>query len=137
MATIIRFIIRIFLSSRALFPLSLVGIYRRPRRILLPVPRTILYLSATSSLFHLSAYLLLSTCTHRRARGPVVSNRRFEFLNIFRLPAPLCPFTPPDLSSPTFLTYRPRLPFRLLNPSPSRYYPSASLPMELLSSSFH
>ena len=81
MATITRFIIRIFLSPRALFPLSLVGIYRGPRRILLlPIlllpfherfssispPRPPLSPFAPPSL-SLSLSLFLSTCTHRRA----------------------------------------------------------------------
>ena len=106
MATITRFIIRIFLSPRALFPLSLVGIYRGPRRILLlPIlllpfherfssispPRPPLSPFAPPSL---SLSLSLSLSFYRRVHIvalPVVSNRRFEFLNIFRLPAPLCP----------------------------------------------
>lgn len=117
MATITRFIIRIFLSPRALFPLSLVGIYRGPRRILLPAsfPST-----NGSSIFHLGllSFTFRPPSPYRRVHIvalPVVSNRRFEFLNIFQLPAPLCPC---DLFPCS--TSRARFPFRPPNPLSSQ-----------------
>lgn len=65
-------------------------------------------ISATSFLFHLSPTLPPSYRRVHIVALPVVSNRRFEFLNIFRLPAPLCPS---DLSP---CSYLPCAPFRLL-----------------------
>lgn len=91
MATITRFIIRIFLSPRALFPYLSSGStegqgessfqpYSLPRTVPLSPPRPPL------SPFSLPSYRRVHIVAL-----PVVSNRRFEFLNIFRLPAPLCP----------------------------------------------
>ena len=125
MATITRFIIRIFLSPRALFPLSLVGIYRGPRRILLPAsfPSTNGF-----SIFHhgLLSFTFRPPSSYRRVHIvalPVVSNRRFEFLNIFQLPAPLCPCDPfPCVLPPVLASLFGRLALSPPKLHVSRYY---------------
>lgn len=87
MATIIRFIIRIYFLSLHAF----ISRQDLPRVALRPYLFSVYFL-------HLRRVCPphISPVSTRRRAGPIVSNRRFKFWNIFRLPASLCPF---DVSS--------------------------------------
>lgn len=115
MATIIRFIIRIYFFSPHAF------ISRRDLSRVAPRkgPTSSPFTSSTSAFGSASP----QPPPHRRvrvvARGPIVSNRRFKFSNIFRLPAPLCPLDvsshSPFFSRSLFLSFS-------QEPSCPRYY---------------
>lgn len=117
MATITRFIIRIFLSPRALFPLSLVGIYRGPRRILLPIllpfHERFLYLSTTASSFTFRPSLPIDVYTSSRCPLFLIDDLNFWIYFGSRLR-----FVPPRS-----VFYLPFAPFRIPKPSLApRYY---------------